>query len=169
MTLDKAIINPEVDIELAELINEIIKLFRSKNIINEERGFCYDVSRTFYNYCKQLGIPKLRLIEGLFEIDNPEALPLGTMDLKQTEYDRFMDEYELDIDFTDDKEISEYIWQFVQENLSDDEIESFYNFEHVWVEIDGIIVDFTWTQFINAINTIDNLIDRYDASGGRGY
>lgn len=169
MALDKAIINPEVDIELAELINEIVEMFRSKNIINEERGFCYAVSRTFYNFCKQLDIPKLRLMQGLFEIDNPEALPLNIMDLMQDEYEAFMDEYELDVDFTDDKEVSEYIWSFVQENLSDDEIENFYQFEHSWVEIDDIIVDFTWSQFKNAINTTDNLIDRYDTSHGRGY
>lgn len=34
-------------------------------------------------------------------------------------------------------------------------------FDYAWVDIDGLIIDFTWAQFIEAIEDTGNLADRY--------
>lgn len=166
---DKAIINPYNNLGLSEILNDVIKEYRDKEYICDKRGQCYEESNNFVfwlqdNYTdlfEELKEYGLQVVYGIFEIDNPALLPLELQDLEKDEYEEFLDLYEEDIDLNDEEELSDTIWEYITENADDSRIESFYMFDHAWVDIDGLIIDFTWAQFIEAIEDTGNLADRY--------
>lgn len=168
---DIAIVNPESNPELAELLNPIVKEFKNKNkLCQSNRGFCFTHSEDFVDWLRdeypvlyrkllQRGIEK---IEGVFQIDNPEKLYLEPSDLESKEYEAFMDDYE-DEFFkaqNDRREVSDLIWKWAKENI--DYLDDFYYMNHGWVEIEGLIIDFTWLQFRHAINNKIPMTERYE-------
>ena len=172
MEFDKAIINPNSDIELASLMNDIIKLYRKEHEVYVERGQCFRQSMLFIDWLFKEGFTNDNFIaevwEGLYIIDNPEKLPLNIMDLEQDEYEEFMDLYE-DVmpptDYSDgvvEYELSELIWKYLIEYVSEDRLSEFFAFDHAWVDIDGLIIDFTWEQFKDALDDLENLRERYE-------
>ena len=172
MKFDKAIINPSRDEELAILLNDIIKLYRKEVQVNIDRGQCFRESYRFVDWLASNNFInksiEADIWEGLYIIDSPEKLPLTIMDLEQHEYDEFMDLYEDTMppyDYRDgvvEYELSELIWKYLLEHASEDRLSEFYAFNHAWVDIDGLIIDFTWEQFKDALDDLENLEERYE-------
>ena len=167
---DKAMVNFFDNVGLADMLNPTIKEYRELENIDECRGQCYDEANKFV-YWLQDNKPKLyenlldrglQRVDGFFIIDEPEKLPLEFQDLEQDEYEEFLNLYEDDFDPNDPKDISYYIWKYLEEYANEDRLSDFYAFDHAWVDIDGFIIDFTWTQFKNAIYDTGNLIERYE-------
>lgn len=168
---DIAIINPEVNYELATLLNPVVKEFKNKNpLCQSNRGFCFIHSQDFlywvedkypilYKRLKDRGIKK---VEGVFQVDNPEKLPLESADLYSKEWDKFITDYEEEYYQAQNnpREISELIWEWARNNLND--LDAFYYMNHAWIEIEGLIIDFTWLQFRHAINNKVPLKERYE-------
>lgn len=171
LDLDKAIMNcDESNIEMAKLLNPIIAEYRLNSKIDESRGQCYNECDNFvywlqdnkpelYSELEELGLNR---IEGSFQIDYPEKLPLTLQDLNTEEYKNFLDLYEKDVDLHDEEDTSHYIWKYIKENLQD-KIHHYYSYNHAWLFVDGLIIDFTWEQFKNAIDDKENILFRYDS------
>lgn len=174
--MNKAIINPEKDRELAEIISRVIDEYNMDSNYDKfcARGHCYNQSQQFLDYVDHevdidirwylLQDEGLRLIEGLFEIDRPEEMLLDYNDLYDNEYDEFMDLYGDNPGLDDPEELSYLIWEYIKNYASEDRIEEFYEFEHVWLETyNRLIIDFTADQFKNAINNNNrNIASRYE-------
>ena len=167
---DYALINYFSNFGLADMLNPIIIEYREAEYIDECRGQCYNEADNFVywlqdNYqdvfldLKDMGLQR---VDGLFNIDDPEKLPLEVQDLEQDEYEEFMSLYEDDVDFNDPEDVSYYVWSYLQEYAEEDRIGDFYAFNHAWVDVDGFIIDFTWPQFRQAIDNTENLADRYE-------
>lgn len=168
---DIAIINGEDDLELANLLNPVVVEFKNKsNLCQSNRGFCYAHSNDFVQWLekeypvlyKNLMKKNLMVVEGLFQIDNPEKLPLDESDLYSEEFEEFLDQYEEEYWQLDGDRngISQLIWMWAQENL--ERLDDFYYMNHGWIEVDGLVIDFTWLQFRHAINNKVPLIERYE-------
>ena len=168
---DISIVNPEDNPELAELLNPVVKEFKNKGeLCQSNRGFCFKHSKEFLEWVdteypvlyKNLLKQGIEPIEGLFQVDNPEKLPLEDADLYDYEYEKFLDEYEEDYFQADGdkKEISNLIWKWAKDNL--ERLNDFYYMNHGWIEVDGLIIDFTWLQFRHAINDKVPMKERYE-------
>lgn len=168
---DIAIVNPQDNLELAKLLNPVAKEFKNKNkLCQSNRGFCFIHSQDFIEWImneypvlyKKLKAMGIRKIEGLFQIDNPEMLPLEPADLESREWEDFLDQYEEEYyqADSDPKQVSELIWKWAKENL--ERLDDFYYMNHGWVEVEGLKIDFTWLQFRHAINNKVSLNERYE-------
>lgn len=168
---DIAIINPEDNPNLAKLLNPVVKEFKNKNkLCQSNRGFCFIHSKDFLQWVdteypvlyKNLLEKKIEAIEGLFQVDNPEKLPLEESDLYSKEWEKFLDVYEEEyFQVQGDRDaISNLIWKWANENSQN--LDDFYYMNHGWVEVDGLIIDFTWLQFRHAINNKVPLKERYE-------
>lgn len=172
MIFDEAIVNPEQNIELAKKLNPIIIEYRESANVCNSRHACYEESKKFYNWLKdnyenlfeELIEQGLEVAEGLFEIDNPEMLPLNEIDLENEELKEFLNLYQEQIDFLDTKNFSRLIWQYIINYAEEDRINDFFYMYHYWIEIvnEGMVIDFTWNQFENAIEDKSNIINRYE-------
>ncbi len=168
---DISIVNPEDNPELANLLNPVVKEFKNKNeLCQSNRGLCFKHSKDFIEwvqneypvlYRKLLG-RGIKPIEGLFQIDNPEKLPLEDADLYDYEFEDFLNKHEDDYyyDSHNKMNLSKLIWKWAEANL--ERLDDFYYMNHGWVEVDGLILDFTWLQFRHAINNKVPLKERYE-------
>jgi len=168
--LDKAIINGNPASQFVRELNAAIKQYRKQaNAICIDRGFCFSERDNFYNWLKD-NYPELleddvKVIEGQFYIDYPWLLPLNLSDMEKDEYNAFLDyiEEELgdNLNQYSPMELSEAIYNFLIDYRDEDNIGDLQFFEHAWLDFDGLIVDFTWEQFKNAIQNTDDLDTRY--------
>jgi len=170
-TYDKAIINPNDWINMANIINPLIKEYRKSSIINTDRGFCKRESDNFIFWLQDehkdifdnlVDTANIKVVDGYFNIDYPEGIDLDIMDLNSVEGLEFMDLYEDNVDFTDNRDVSHYIWEYIQHYVDDDRLGDFYSYNHAWIDLDGLIIDFTWEQFKNAIAEQFPSIERYE-------
>jgi len=171
MKYDPALINYYDDTELSNILDPLIKEYRTKEDVDICRGQCYNESDKFINWLeknhneifKELDELGMQRYDGLFSIDSPEKLPLEIQDLEQDEYEEFMDLYEDDVDFHNPENVSYYVWLYLQNYADDERINDFFVMNHSWIDIEGMfIIDFTWQQFKNAIINTEDLIDRYE-------
>lgn len=152
---DRAIINPEDDIELSRLLTDILSLYREKHHVSEKRDRCFDESNTFQYYLeKEYPEIKAELIESRFRIDDPIRLPLDMNDLKSSEDRAFRKIYSSkDIKAMKKLELSKLIYDFIVEYHHGKVPADLLSFYHVYLLIeDRIIVDLTCKQFKNAVN-----------------
>jgi hypothetical protein len=168
---DTAIVNPQSNLELTNLLNPIVIEFKEKNKLSSyDRGSCFARSNDFIQWLKKtypalyenLLNKGIDTMEGLFQIDNPPKLPLEISDLYDDEFEDFLDKHGEEYSRIEGKtnEISELIWKWAKENL--ERLDDFYYMSHGWVEVDNLIIDFTWPQFKNSINDKVPLIERYE-------
>lgn len=168
---DISIINPEDNPSLAKLLNPVVKEFKNKNdLCQSNRGFCFKHSDDFIVWLmeyypvlyKNLMNKGLKKEEGGFQIDYPDKLYLEEWDLQKNEWQDFLDKYEDEYYYAQGNriELSKLIWKWAKENLK--RLDDFYYLPHGWVEIDGLIIDFTWLQFRHAINNKVPLKERYE-------
>lgn len=171
--VSKAIINPKDNLELSNYLHSVVREFIIINDIHDSnRGYCFIHAHEFIKWIekrypilyKKLIDLNLKTIDGLFQIDYPIELPLSLNDLKQNQYEKFMEENEDDYYVVEDDpcERSEMIWDWVNDNMTQEEIKSFYFIEHTWIEVGGLIIDFTWKQFRHAIDNKSNIKERYN-------
>ena len=173
--LDTAFINPEDDRQLAKNINFILLEYRKRYNPKAERHTCYEESSRFVKYVRDhywdiyldLKNKGLDVIEGYFEIDRPEKLPLDLQDLDSYEYNEFLDTFEEEIDIKNKVELSEAIWLYLKQKAEENEeakdrLEDFYFFDHAWVEVGALIIDFTVGQFINTLEQDKDILQRYN-------
>lgn len=163
-----AIINPETNPELADLMNPLVKEFKINMITcDANRGPCYNNSKDFLKWLeskyptqyKNLKAKGIQMIEGLFKVDDPRGIKMTLADINDYEMEEFMiwvgEDYDIDNeDFTLD------LLEFLAERYEDDLDDLFY-WNHGWVEVNGLIIDLTWQQFRHAINNKENLEERY--------
>lgn len=166
------IINPEGYEDILSLLEPIIEVYLRENTINTERHFCKIETNKFLDFLKKEFTSLFEELtekygsleyEGYFEIDDPTKLPLDLIDLDQEEYELFLDLYEEDLpDFTE-QELSDLIFNFIMDlDMIDmtEKLESLYFIDHAWVDIDGLIIDFTWKQFESTIEPNESAIKR---------
>jgi len=169
--LDKAIINGNPTSQFVRELNAAIGQYRKQaNAICIDRGFCFDERDNFYNWLEK-NKPELikgedvLLVDGQFSIDYPWLLPLNLIDMEQDEYNAFLDYIEEDLGDNLNRyspmELSEAIYNFLIDYRDEDDIGDLYFFEHAWLDFDGLIIDFTWEQFKNAIQNTEDLYMRY--------
>lgn len=163
-----AIINPETNPELAELMNPLVKEFKINMITcDANRGPCYRNSEDFLKWLKfkypiqykNLKAKGLKTISGLFKIDNPQGIKMSISDLNNEELNDFIDWAGIGYN-VDNKNFTADLIEFLAERYPDDLDDLFY-WNHGWVEIDSLIIDLTWQQFRHAINDKKNLEERY--------
>lgn len=168
---DISIVNPNDDIELANLLNPVVREFKNKNkLCQSNRGFCFIHSEDFLNWVdreypilyRKLLERGISVMEGLFQIDDPEKLPLNEADLYSEEFGKFLEEEEYNYSGLkgDRRELSNLIWEWSKKNI--EKLDDFYYINHSWVDVDGLIIDFTWLQFRHAINNKVPLKERYE-------
>jgi hypothetical protein len=172
---DKAIINPEDNLQLSKDISDILSVYRETHNINCSRGYCYNTTRDFMLWVHE-EIPELEddfeIIYGWFYIDDPIGLPLTIMDLDDDEREKFYNFYKgidiPDTDYYDEenmKELSQMIWDFASIELAFEDDWNIY--DHSWIEIQGLIIDLTKEQFTGAVNgriTKDRYIKEFEES-----
>lgn len=168
---DISIVNSNVNLKLANLLNPVVKEFKNKsNLCQSNRGFCFVHSSDFMNWVesqypilyKNLLNKKIRVVEGIFQIDNPIKLPLEESDLHENEWEKFLEKHEEEYFQADGdrREVSKLIWAWAQKNLK--ELYDFYLMNHSWIEVEDLIIDFTWLQFRHAIDNKIALVERYN-------
>lgn len=150
---DKAIVNPDFDLELSGIMTEILQEYRAKHQVMEKRDYCYVESNTFAYYLnKEYPDIKVEVKETLFTIDDPIKLPLDTSDLKSKEFSEFMRKYDKKLlRGLTKRELSQLIYDFLVEYHNGVPADLFY-FNHAYLLIeDGLIVDLTQKQFSKAV------------------
>jgi hypothetical protein len=168
---DISIVNPEVNPELAKLLNPVVKEFKNKNkLCQSNRGFCFIHSKDFLKWVdteypvlyRKLTGRGIKAIEGLFQLDDPEKLPLEDADLYDFEFEKFLDENEEEYFQAqgEPRDMSKLIWEWSQKNI--ERLDDFYYMNHGWIEVGDLIIDFTWLQFRHAINNKVPLSERYE-------
>lgn len=143
-------------------IETLIKEYTQEYNVDTTRGQCYNESENLYWWLvEEQGIDQedLEVVRGEFLIDNPVLLPLTLQDLKTAEYDQFIDTIDSNIYNMYEDELSELIWEFIQEHHKD-RVQEFYTIPHAWVEYQGEIIDVTVEQFKASTGNIteDNYI-----------
>lgn len=146
-----------------EYLDEVIKEYLDNNKVDTSRGYCFIESESLYWYIADLGdenidLDDLKVVEGYFEIDYPEKLPLTFQDLYSDEYEMFLDLYDDNFSLYSEEELSEVLWEFINRYLDKSR---FYIIPHGWLEYQGEIIDITREQFKNAIKNFKNIEDRY--------
>lgn len=147
-------------------LKDLIKEYLNTNTVDDSRGQCYNETESLYWWLVDLDDPlidleELEVVRGNFIIDYPQKLPLTLQDLHSNEYNEFLDYYEEQVDLNDSIELSETIWHYVNNHLSESRIMEFYIIPHAWLEYYEEVFDITKNQFKNAVEDFNDIKDNY--------
>lgn len=140
------IVNPEDDVELANSLNSVVRNFKSSILM--KRDNCGPINWELYDLLKKNNFEP-RMIHGHYKVDDLSIVDKN--DLTKTERAECINQ------FGDTSKSS--VKQYILNNFSEDKINDFYIYPHMYLKVNNLILDAASKMFSNYVN--ENNKNRY--------